>query len=118
MFLLKPQYEDTKYRETVFYSRIKKEAFDIAKLKNCLRLAKIKDPSIVELNDGYVYQYTTKESIFIMKKDGRIYANRDSKEARRQALFLLKILHKYDLVEDYVRKQQHKQRKVIKGWIE
>lgn len=86
-------------------------------LKNCLRLAHCKDPCIVECGDRFIYQYGDKASVFISKLDSKIYSDVDNDQSRRQAIFLLRILHRFNLVSGYRRKQEHK-RKSISGWIE
>ena len=105
------------YRETVFYEKVKTEDLTISVLKNCLRLSNSKDPCIIETKEYFGYQYGDKATVFINKINGQIYAEEDTRESRNQALFLIKILHRFNLVLGYCRKQEHVEQP-IDGWRE
>jgi len=104
---VKPIYRDGKYREEIKYRRIRVEDLDVEMLKAFFRMKKSKDSNITDILSHFVYQYRDKPTIFLDKKDGRLYSFQDEYLARRQAIFILKILSRFGKVEGYDRKQRH-----------
>ena len=104
---IKPTYRNRTYWDSVKYESVKVNNLTINEFKNILRLAHVKDPSVVETSSFYAFGYLEKPTVFVSKEDGRVYAEVDNRDSRRQALFLLKILHRRNLVEGYRRMQGH-----------
>jgi hypothetical protein len=97
------------YWEEIVYDRIR---IDVLTAKSLSRFAFKENvfftPTISENQTAISYKYDSKPPVYISKKDGRIYAERDNFKTRMTAIILLRILNKYDLVVGYKRKQKHR----------
>jgi len=98
------------------YKRIKVECLTKETLKRFYTLLRLTRPvAILETPTLFLIQYEGKPIIILKKLDGRLYTFLDQgfseKEIEHQASFVIRILKRYDLVEDL----HIKKIKVVRG---
>ena len=98
------------------YKRIKVECLTKETLKRFYTLLRLTRPvAILETPTLFLIQYEGKPIIVLKKLDGRLYTFPDQgfseKEIEHQASFVIRILKRYDLVEDL----HIKKIKVVRG---
>jgi hypothetical protein len=89
--------------KNIVYSRINVFGLTQTTLRNALEEYHVKKANVVETEDSFFYQYSEKEHVLILKRNGRLYSDTNSLEARKQAFILLEILHKKGLVVSFKR---------------
>jgi len=86
------------------YKRIKVESLDASLIKRVYELQNAKAVTVLECPNFFLIQYPGKPFVFINKKDGKLYVlNEDGfeqEEKESQASFVVRMLHKFQLVED------------------
>ncbi len=87
------------------YKRIKVECLTKETLKRLYTLLKLTRPiTILETPSLFLIQYENKPIIVLKKEDGRLYTLPDQgfskREIEHQASFVIRILRKYNLVEE------------------
>jgi len=93
------------YELQVFtYQRIQVEKLSADTIKRIYELQNAKGVNVLETPNYFFVQYPGKSVIIIRKKDGRLYSLEDDgfsqTEQESQASFVLRMLHKLNLVEE------------------
>lgn len=91
------------YLQVFRYKRIKMELITKVYLETIYRLLNTKeDTKILESPEYYYIQYGGKPIILLGKHTGRLYCLSDfsREESENQASYVIRILHRHDLVEE------------------
>ena len=109
---------EAKFTDLNFYDEVTGtvKPIDIRTLKEIAKVYFI-ITSFSDIEEFIVFNYPTKPTIYINKKDGLLYAFNNGREERKQAWHLLRVLGKFGYVSDFKRVQHRKQKaKTVNGW--